>query len=361
MALLARERDGIGQAIDVSMLTANAYMMSDDWCRWPGAPDRPRVDADLLGTGPLDRLYPASEGWVFACTPTTAEFRVLCDVLRLDGLADDPRFATPADRLGGRLRRPATWPPRLAAAIAGADGRRPRGRRGRRRRRARAGRPVHLRGAAAARDRRRPHPPRLLHPQPPARRPLAGGGRRRDGRAGRGRRPGRRLLAGRPHPRRPGRAGLRAGGGRGPARPGGRRRAVARPAPRRCSAPRTPGPRACGPGSSGSAARAAGWPAARSRAGSPRRCGPAGPRCWPASRAPPGPASPAELAAASDVVSVCVVDDAGVDAVLGGPEGVLAGLRPGAVVAVHATVHPTAAGAGRTRWRRRAGRCSTPR
>jgi 3-hydroxyisobutyrate dehydrogenase len=51
-------------------------------------------------------------------------------------------------------------------------------------------------------------------------------------------------------------------------------------------------------------------------------------------------ATPAELAAASDVVSICVVDDAGVDAVLGGPEGVLAGLGPGAVVAVHATVHP---------------------
>jgi 3-hydroxyisobutyrate dehydrogenase-like beta-hydroxyacid dehydrogenase len=51
-------------------------------------------------------------------------------------------------------------------------------------------------------------------------------------------------------------------------------------------------------------------------------------------------ASPAELAAASDVVSICVVDDAGVDDVLHGPTGVLAGLRPGAVVAVHATVHP---------------------
>jgi 3-hydroxyisobutyrate dehydrogenase-like beta-hydroxyacid dehydrogenase len=50
--------------------------------------------------------------------------------------------------------------------------------------------------------------------------------------------------------------------------------------------------------------------------------------------------SPAELAAASDLVSICVVDDAGVDAVLGGSEGVLAGLRPGAVVAGHSTVHP---------------------
>jgi 3-hydroxyisobutyrate dehydrogenase-like beta-hydroxyacid dehydrogenase len=51
-------------------------------------------------------------------------------------------------------------------------------------------------------------------------------------------------------------------------------------------------------------------------------------------------ASPADLAARCDLVSVCVVDDAGVDDVLGRPDGVLAGMAPGGVVAVHATVHP---------------------
>jgi 3-hydroxyisobutyrate dehydrogenase len=50
--------------------------------------------------------------------------------------------------------------------------------------------------------------------------------------------------------------------------------------------------------------------------------------------------TPAYLAAACELVSICVVDDAGVDSVLDGPDGVLAGLAPGAVVAVHATVHP---------------------
>ena len=51
-------------------------------------------------------------------------------------------------------------------------------------------------------------------------------------------------------------------------------------------------------------------------------------------------ASPAELAADSDLVCICVVDDAGVDEVVGGEHGVLAGLRDGAVIAVHSTVHP---------------------
>jgi 3-hydroxyisobutyrate dehydrogenase len=50
--------------------------------------------------------------------------------------------------------------------------------------------------------------------------------------------------------------------------------------------------------------------------------------------------SPAELAAASDLVCICVVSDADVEEVLAGEGGVLAGLGPGGVVAVHSTVHP---------------------
>jgi len=51
-------------------------------------------------------------------------------------------------------------------------------------------------------------------------------------------------------------------------------------------------------------------------------------------------ASPAELAAASDLVCVCVVNDADVEEIVAGGHGVLAGLRDGAVIAVHSTVHP---------------------
>ena len=51
-------------------------------------------------------------------------------------------------------------------------------------------------------------------------------------------------------------------------------------------------------------------------------------------------ATPADLGAASDVLCVCVVDDAGVDEVLRGPEGALGAMAAGAVVVVHSTVHP---------------------
>jgi 3-hydroxyisobutyrate dehydrogenase len=53
-------------------------------------------------------------------------------------------------------------------------------------------------------------------------------------------------------------------------------------------------------------------------------------------------ASPSELAARSDLVGICVMDGPDVESVLGGPDGVLAGLRPGTVVAVHSTIGPRA-------------------
>ena len=50
--------------------------------------------------------------------------------------------------------------------------------------------------------------------------------------------------------------------------------------------------------------------------------------------------SPAELAAASDLVCLCVVGDADIDEITGGDGGLLAAMTPGAVIAIHSTVHP---------------------
>lgn len=49
-------------------------------------------------------------------------------------------------------------------------------------------------------------------------------------------------------------------------------------------------------------------------------------------------ASPAELAAACDHIGICVRDDADVEGLLQGPDGLLAHARPGTVIAIHSTV-----------------------
>ncbi|MCU0668784.1 MAG: NAD(P)-dependent oxidoreductase [Myxococcota bacterium] len=53
-----------------------------------------------------------------------------------------------------------------------------------------------------------------------------------------------------------------------------------------------------------------------------------------------GAATPGAVAAASDVVGVCVRDDADVRAVFAGDAGILAGARRGTIVAIHSTVQP---------------------
>lgn len=49
-------------------------------------------------------------------------------------------------------------------------------------------------------------------------------------------------------------------------------------------------------------------------------------------------ATPVELGAASDIVGICVVDDAGVEDVLLGDQGVLSGMSAGSLIAIHSTV-----------------------
>ncbi len=51
-------------------------------------------------------------------------------------------------------------------------------------------------------------------------------------------------------------------------------------------------------------------------------------------------ASPAEVAAGSEITGVCVTDDAAVEAVLSGPEGLLEGLGPDGIVLDHSTISP---------------------
>ncbi|WP_292988431.1 NAD(P)-binding domain-containing protein [Mycobacterium sp.] len=50
--------------------------------------------------------------------------------------------------------------------------------------------------------------------------------------------------------------------------------------------------------------------------------------------------TPGALASVSDLVCICVVDDAGVGQVVHGYHGVLAGMQPSTTLAIHSTVNP---------------------
>lgn len=99
LGLRARRRTGAGQAVHVSMLAANAYANADDFLSYAGKPPRAELDAELLGTGPLRRLYRAAGGsWVCLSLPGEEAWPRFCALTGREELSADDRFATAAAR-----------------------------------------------------------------------------------------------------------------------------------------------------------------------------------------------------------------------------------------------------------------------
>jgi crotonobetainyl-CoA:carnitine CoA-transferase CaiB-like acyl-CoA transferase len=98
LALLARQRHGIGQAVHVNMLVANAWTNGDDFLDYAGKPPRAPLDAELTGLGACYRLYRARSGWVFLAVTTDAEWARFCAAVARPDLHRDARFATARGR-----------------------------------------------------------------------------------------------------------------------------------------------------------------------------------------------------------------------------------------------------------------------
>ncbi|PON17884.1 CoA transferase [Candidatus Entotheonella serta] len=123
-ALYARERSGVGQRIDLSMLGA---MMSVQTPRFVDGPKDEIPFERSLGASATYRPYKTQDEWVIIAVLNDNLFRRLCRALECTELLDDPRFATHPERvvheaalteiLGNTLQqRPANaWLERLEA------------------------------------------------------------------------------------------------------------------------------------------------------------------------------------------------------------------------------------------------------
>jgi crotonobetainyl-CoA:carnitine CoA-transferase CaiB-like acyl-CoA transferase len=103
VGVAARDRRGTGAEMTTSMLCASAHLFSGEWIRYPGRPPIAEVDAELLGTHALDRLYETSDGWLFLGVDNTADFQRLVQVVEQHcgtaSVLGEERFATVAGRL----------------------------------------------------------------------------------------------------------------------------------------------------------------------------------------------------------------------------------------------------------------------
>jgi crotonobetainyl-CoA:carnitine CoA-transferase CaiB-like acyl-CoA transferase len=119
MGLASRSRVGHGLEMTTSMLCASEYLLSGDWIRYPGRPPIAEVDAELLGTSALDRLYRTSDGWLFLGVDNSDAYRRLTEVISQDDVQSgsvmrEDRFA----RVAGRLEHDAALQDLLESVFA---------------------------------------------------------------------------------------------------------------------------------------------------------------------------------------------------------------------------------------------------
>jgi len=99
LGLLARERGAGGQKMFTTMLSSAAHAVGEMMVEHEGGGDMPVPDRDLYGWSALYRVYETAEEWVFLAAPSEREWARLASVLADEArLADDPRFATAAER-----------------------------------------------------------------------------------------------------------------------------------------------------------------------------------------------------------------------------------------------------------------------
>jgi crotonobetainyl-CoA:carnitine CoA-transferase CaiB-like acyl-CoA transferase len=98
MGLLARERWGIGQHVETTMLATAAYVHSNEIVQYEGRPPPALPDGGQHGPCALHRLYRCREGWIFLAASRPRAWAPLVTSLGAVEWGADPHFATPAAR-----------------------------------------------------------------------------------------------------------------------------------------------------------------------------------------------------------------------------------------------------------------------
>jgi crotonobetainyl-CoA:carnitine CoA-transferase CaiB-like acyl-CoA transferase len=124
MALLERDSSGLGQRLEVSLLSASMVMQAPLLVRFEGAPPLPKGGPALKGLSPLYRAYEAADGWLFVDARGEPAARALFAALGLElhaapvGLHACTALEPPADAVAAALKASPrdAWIAKLRAA-----------------------------------------------------------------------------------------------------------------------------------------------------------------------------------------------------------------------------------------------------
>lgn len=102
-ALVARDRTGKGQTVDVTLLHTAVHLQSAPWAEYLATGVEPtRVGNGQPNLAPGAELVPTKDGHVVLSAYTTHHWKTLCELTDRADLLTDPRFATNVDRLAHR-------------------------------------------------------------------------------------------------------------------------------------------------------------------------------------------------------------------------------------------------------------------
>ena len=101
-ALHQRQTSGRGQQTDMSLLDVGTSVMANQAMNYlaTGTPPK-RMGNQHPNLAPY-AVFTCADGWIIIATGNDSQFRRLCGLLDLPGMADDPRFATNALRVVNR-------------------------------------------------------------------------------------------------------------------------------------------------------------------------------------------------------------------------------------------------------------------
>ncbi len=102
-ALFGREKSGVGETLETSLLEVAMHLQAANWCEYlGGAPEPTRVGDGQPNNAPAAEVVATRDGHIVLSAYADAHWARFCRVMQRDALIDDPRFCTNARRVENR-------------------------------------------------------------------------------------------------------------------------------------------------------------------------------------------------------------------------------------------------------------------
>ena len=102
-ALIARERTGKGQHIDLALFDSMTTMLANQAMNYLASGKTPRRMGNAHPNLAPYQTLPVADGWLIVAVGNDGQFARLCRVLGVEALSVDPRFATNPGRVTNRV------------------------------------------------------------------------------------------------------------------------------------------------------------------------------------------------------------------------------------------------------------------